>query len=107
MRYLCCADGHRSALGRASVRGKAAVNRQGHAEHEAGARTTEPEHRRGDLVGAAQPGDWLIAHDLLHGVRIYSPAHGLTRVGMDKIHGSWNAPNLLASWKYAIPVMLE
>ena len=58
------------------MRRKAAVNRQGHAEHEARARTAEPEHRRGDLVGAAQPGDGLIAHDLLHGVRRDSPAHG-------------------------------
>src|SRR5271157_1105785 len=59
-----------------SVSCKAAVNRQGHAEHEAGARTAEPENRRGDLVGTAQPGDWLIAHDLLDGVRPHSPSHG-------------------------------
>src|SRR6266508_307726 len=69
-------EGSSGVRSMASMRRKAAVNRQGHAEHKAGARTTEPEHRRGDLVGAAQPGDWLIAHDLLHGVRRYSPTHG-------------------------------
>ena len=55
---------------------KAAVNRQGHAEHEAGTRTAEPENRRGDLVGTAQSGDRLIAHDLVDGVRPHSPSHG-------------------------------
>jgi hypothetical protein len=59
-----------------SVSCKAAVNRQRHAEYEAGARTAKPENRRGDLVGTAQPGDWLIAHDLLDGVRPHSPSHG-------------------------------
>ena len=57
---------------------KAAVNRQRHAEHEAGARTAEPENRRGDLVGTAQPGDRLIAHDLLDGVRPNSASHGIS-----------------------------
>jgi len=55
---------------------KAAVNRQRHAKHEAGARTAEPENRRGDLVRTAQPGDWLIAHNLLDDVRPHSPSHG-------------------------------
>src|SRR5205823_5880267 len=59
-----------------SVSGKSAVDRQGHAEHEARARTAQPEHRCGDLVGTAQAGNGLIAHDLLHRIRRYSPAHG-------------------------------
>src|SRR5215212_4302448 len=41
--------------------------------YEACARTTEPKNRRGDLVGTAQPGDGLIAHDLFDGVRLHSP----------------------------------
>ena len=46
---------------RTSVRREAAVDRPGDAEHEAGARAAQPEHRRGDRVGAAWTIDRLLA----------------------------------------------
>src|SRR5690242_15955472 len=66
----------RSACYLQLVRGEPAVNRQSRAKYEAGSRTAEPENRCRDLIGTAQPADWLIAHDLLNRVWPHFPSHG-------------------------------
>ena len=48
---LGCLVRHGDLLVRGSVRGKAAVDREGDADDEAGSRAAQPEHGRGDLLG--------------------------------------------------------
>ena len=50
------------------MRREAAVDGKRHTEHEAPAGAAEPEDGRGDLVRSDESGEWLIPHDLLHGV---------------------------------------
>src|SRR5258708_1011917 len=39
-------------------------------DHEARAIATKPENGRGDLICAAEPANWLISQNLLHGLRL-------------------------------------